>query len=79
MDEINEGVEESFKEMMTIRSIFKGSIGIRRSIIITTGIMVCQQFSGINIIFSYIELMFQATGSSISPTINSIIIGSIQV
>lgn len=64
--------EDSFLSIFKTRSSAKAFI---YSVALTT----FQQFSGINIIFTYMQSIFDSTGSYIAPEISSIIVASVQL
>ncbi|XP_045476359.1 facilitated trehalose transporter Tret1-like [Harmonia axyridis] len=66
------GKKTSFLKSLKSRSFRKG-------IIITTTLMIFQQFVGITFIQSYMELIFIASGSTMSSSGSAVIIGVIQV
>ncbi|KAL3273527.1 hypothetical protein HHI36_014966 [Cryptolaemus montrouzieri] len=71
-DVINEAkAKYSVKELFSSRSFIKG-------ITITTTLMYFQQFIGITILLSYLESIFTATGSSISPSSSTLIVAVVQ-
>lgn len=70
---------------MTIDEEHRGSIfsvikskGLIKAFFMATGLLVFQQFTGINLVFYYTQIIFQETGSLWSPEICSIAIGIVQ-
>lgn len=61
-----------------IKDLFK-SRACCKGLVITVGLMILQQFAGINAVNSYLQTIFDATGSGLSPEISSIIIGVVQL
>ncbi|XP_066151668.1 facilitated trehalose transporter Tret1-like [Euwallacea fornicatus] len=55
------------------------SRGTRKAFIIATGLLILQQFSGINAVTGFLENIVIATGSSIPPEIVTMAVGIIQV
>lgn len=53
--------------------------GTRKAFMISAGLLILQQFSGINAVTGFMENIFQATGSSIPPQVATTLVGSIQV
>ncbi|XP_017044285.1 facilitated trehalose transporter Tret1-2 homolog isoform X2 [Drosophila ficusphila] len=51
----------------------------RNGLVISVLLMVFQQFSGINAVIFYTDSIFQSAGSSLDPSICSIIVGVVQV
>ncbi|KAJ3645694.1 hypothetical protein Zmor_023334 [Zophobas morio] len=60
------------KELFSTRSLRKG-------LTITVGLILFQQFSGINAVLSYMQTIFSATQSGLPPEISTVIVGTIQV
>lgn len=60
-----------------VLDIFR-SKGLTKALLITVGLGVFQQFSGVCAVFFYAQPIFETAGSSLEPTICSIIIGSVQ-
>lgn len=77
MDQIEYGVEQAYRQKGSVKDILK-TVALRRGLRITCGLMFCQQFSGVNVVFAYMESVFIATGTSIPSNISSIIVGVIQ-
>lgn len=50
-----------------------------RALIVTLGLMAFQQLSAVNAIIFYSQPIFEAVGSSIDPTVSTIVIGGVQV
>ncbi|XP_056641900.1 facilitated trehalose transporter Tret1-2 homolog [Diorhabda sublineata] len=59
------------------RDIFK-SRNLTKALIITVGLVVFQQFSGVIAVFFYAQTIFEQAGSSLEPAVCSIIIGTVQ-
>ncbi|XP_069693151.1 facilitated trehalose transporter Tret1-like [Periplaneta americana] len=55
------------------------SRGTVRALIVSLGLMTFQQMSGVNAVIFYSGKIFEASGSSMSPTTASIVIGIVQV
>ncbi|KAJ8950727.1 hypothetical protein NQ314_007789 [Rhamnusium bicolor] len=55
------------------------SPGLRKGLTISLGLVILQQFSGINAVLAFMGPIFEATGSGISTYVSTIIIGTIQV
>ncbi|RZC32924.1 Sugar tr and/or MFS 1 domain containing protein, partial [Asbolus verrucosus] len=68
---LNQMTQGSFSDLFKTKGTSKAFI---YSITVTT----FQQFSGINVIFSYTQTIFDATGSDLPSEINSIIVASVQ-
>ncbi|XP_048508499.1 facilitated trehalose transporter Tret1-2 homolog [Athalia rosae] len=62
----------SFKDLLIVP-------GNRRALIIVLGLMVAQQFSGINAVLAYSGLIFEEAGSKLGSSVSVIIVGAVQV
>ncbi|KAJ3642656.1 hypothetical protein Zmor_025418 [Zophobas morio] len=62
----------------TFLGIFQTKASIK-AFIYSVALTTFQQFSGINVIFSYMQNIFDLTGSDIAPEICSIIVASVQL
>ncbi|XP_019874968.1 facilitated trehalose transporter Tret1-like [Aethina tumida] len=83
------GVEKELLKLVTnleiekenkasIKDLFK-SRACLRALIIVNGLMIIQQFSGINAVLGFMETIFSATGSSIPPEYSTIFVGIVQM
>ncbi|KAJ8932363.1 hypothetical protein NQ314_014730 [Rhamnusium bicolor] len=61
----------------SIFDIFR-SRGATKAFIVAVGLLIFQQFSGINAVLFYSQTIFKQTGASLEPAVCSIIIGSVQ-
>ncbi|XP_054258047.1 facilitated trehalose transporter Tret1-like [Macrosteles quadrilineatus] len=50
-----------------------------RALVVTLGLMAFQQLSAVNAVIFYSQPIFEAVGSSIDPTVSTIVIGGVQV
>jgi len=64
--------EVSFSDIFTRKAAFRG-------LIVSLGLMVFQQLSGVNAVIFYANSIFEDAGSTLDPAISTIIIGVIQV
>lgn len=71
-------VEDSQAAQGSLKDLFKLRY-LRRGLIISCMLMVVQQFSGITAVLGYMQTIFEATGSSISPEYSSMFVGITQV
>lgn len=71
-------VNASLQESGSLVDLFS-TAGNRKGLMIAAGLTAGQQLSGINVVLSYTQSIFLMTGSSISPTISSIIFAVIQL
>ncbi|XP_074027457.1 facilitated trehalose transporter Tret1-like [Leptinotarsa decemlineata] len=58
--------------------IFKDK-GMRKSLVISVGLLMSQQFSGINAVIAFLDPIFDASGTGIPTNLSTILIGFIQV
>ncbi|KAJ3645689.1 hypothetical protein Zmor_023330 [Zophobas morio] len=78
LEEMKKNVEISSSTSTNLKDSLK-SPTIIRGLYIGCGLMFFQQFSGITVIISYMQPIFDASGSTIPPEISTIIVGSIQL
>lgn len=64
--------EAHFMDLINSRAASKG-------LVVSLGLMIFQQLSGINAVIFYAEKIFEHTGSGMSPSIAPIIVGSVMV
>lgn len=79
--ELAEAQREAEEAAMRKSSIFDliRTTASRKALIASLGCMLFQQLSGINAVIFYTVTIFQASGSSISPDVASIIVAIVQV
>lgn len=75
---IKKNVEESFNNEEKFFDVLKIN-SQRRALFMTVFLAIVQEFTGIDVILSYLQSIFEATGGKISAENCSIIIGVIQV
>jgi sugar porter (SP) family MFS transporter len=78
LEEMKRNVEDSLSKNVTLRDSLK-SKAIRKGLLIGCGLMFFQQFSGITVIISYLQPIFEASGSSIKAEVAAMIVGAIQL
>jgi sugar porter (SP) family MFS transporter len=78
LEEMKRNVEKSLSLNVTLRSSLK-SKAIRKGLLIGCGLMFFQQCSGITVVVSYLQPIFEASGSSVQPEMAAIIVGAIQL
>ncbi|XP_972187.1 facilitated trehalose transporter Tret1 [Tribolium castaneum] len=76
--EITQRVFEERKIKTGLLDLFKFR-ALRRGLVVTLGIVILQQFAGINAVLSYLQTIFEASGSGQSPEMATIIIGVVQM
>lgn len=76
--QIRDGILAANANKGSISDIMKNK-ATSRALIITLGLMVFQQLSGINAVLFYAGKIFQESGSTLSPSLCAILIGIVQV
>ncbi|XP_067006760.2 facilitated trehalose transporter Tret1 isoform X2 [Anabrus simplex] len=71
-------VEEAAKNNASIKDLVS-SRATRKALTVCLGLMVFQQLSGINAVIFYTVDIFEAAGSTLAPSVATIIVGVIQV
>ncbi|CAH0564533.1 unnamed protein product [Brassicogethes aeneus] len=66
------GNRGSFKDIVKSKALIKG-------LVICNGLMVIQQFSGINAVLGFMEQIFISSGSSIPAEYSAILVGGVQM
>ncbi|CAB3365739.1 Hypothetical predicted protein [Cloeon dipterum] len=69
---------EATTQMEAFKSIFTEKAA-RKALLIGLGLMLFQQLSGINAVIFYTVSIFEAAGSTLSPSVSTIIVGIVQV
>ncbi|KAJ8946865.1 hypothetical protein NQ318_006775, partial [Aromia moschata] len=75
--DISRTVEETRSEKVGLRDLLQSDVVIR-CLLISVGLMVFQQFTGILAIVSYLQTIFEATNSSIPSEVSVMIVGLLQ-
>ncbi|CAH1376071.1 unnamed protein product, partial [Tenebrio molitor] len=78
LEEMKRNVEQSLLLNVTLIDSLK-SRAIRKGLLIGCGLMFFQQCSGVTVIVSYLQPIFEASGSSIKPEVAAITVGAIQL
>ncbi|XP_050436601.1 facilitated trehalose transporter Tret1-like isoform X2 [Adelges cooleyi] len=78
LGEIKRSIEETQRQKSSFGELFanKGNI---KAVIIACSMVGFQQLSGINVVLLFSETIFQKTGAQISPSICTIIVGSVML
>ncbi|KAL0125280.1 hypothetical protein PUN28_004423 [Cardiocondyla obscurior] len=77
-DEIQEILDEAFKNQVSISDLFKVKVNFK-ALLYTCAMVSFQQFTGINVVLFYMEKIFIAAGGGMSTAVSTIIIGVVQV
>ncbi|XP_011869616.1 PREDICTED: solute carrier family 2, facilitated glucose transporter member 8-like [Vollenhovia emeryi] len=77
-DEIQEILDDAFKNQVGISELFKVKVNFK-ALIYTCAMVSFQQFTGINIVLFYMQNIFIAAGGLVPTEIAPIIIGVVQV
>lgn len=78
LEEIRDTVEQALTNQGNFLDIFR-SRGLIKALTISLSLVLFQQFSGINVVLFYTQTIFEATGSTLSSALSSIIIGGAQL
>jgi sugar porter (SP) family MFS transporter len=78
LEEMKKNVEKSRLVNVNIRDSLNSKV-IRRGLLIGCGLMFFQQSSGITVMISYMQPIFDAAGSTLQPELSAIIVGAIQL
>lgn len=78
LQELEKDISESTQEKASIRDLVS-SRGTKKALVISLGLMVFQQLSGINAVIFYSVDIFDAAGSTLDPKVSAIIVGVVQV
>ncbi|XP_061393893.1 facilitated trehalose transporter Tret1-like [Musca vetustissima] len=77
LSEIEKFLEESKATQASMMDLFKLP-GNRKALLITTGLLVFQQLSGIDAVLFNSQSIFMNAGSSLDPAVATIIVGTVQ-
>jgi SP family facilitated glucose transporter-like MFS transporter 8 len=78
LQDLEQDISKSTQEEASIRDLVS-SVGTRKALIISLGLMIFQQLSGINAVIFYSVDIFYAAGSTLDPKVAAIIVGVVQV
>jgi SP family facilitated glucose transporter-like MFS transporter 8 len=78
LQDLEKDISKSTQEEASIRDLVS-SVGTRKALIISLGLMIFQQLSGINAVIFYSVDIFYAAGSTLDPKVAAIIVGVVQV
>ncbi|XP_021936732.1 facilitated trehalose transporter Tret1-like [Zootermopsis nevadensis] len=78
LQELEKDISESTQEKASIKDLVS-SRGTKKALVISLGLMVFQQLSGINAVIFYSVDIFDAAGSTLDPKVSAIIVGVVQV
>lgn len=76
--QIRDGILEANANKGKLSDFFN-DLATKRAMIISMGLMVFQQLSGINAVLFYAGKIFGETGGSMSPSVCAMLIGVVQV
>lgn len=75
---ITQEVQLSIQSKVSVRDLYT-SKPLKKGLIVCLGLMVLQQLSGITVVLSYMQSIFDAAGTSIPPEISTILVGTVQL
>ena len=78
MQDMEEDINKSTQEDVSIKDLISDP-GTRKALIISLGLMIFQQLSGVNAVIFYTVKIFEAAGSTLDPNIAAIIVGVVQI
>lgn len=78
LKELKEAVEEMTSTEVSYKDLFRTVAG-RKSLIISLGLMIFQQLSGINVVMFHSSAVFQSTGSVLTPISSAIVLAIVQI
>lgn len=73
-----EEIDEAARNKASIRDLISSKANIK-ALIVSLGLMIFQQLSGVNAVIFYASSIFEAAGSSLDSSICAIIVGVVQV
>ena len=78
LQDLEKDISESTQAKVSIRDLIS-SKGTRKALVVSLGLMIFQQLSGINAVIFYSVDIFDAAGSTLDPKVAAIIVGVVQV
>ncbi|XP_063228377.1 facilitated trehalose transporter Tret1-like isoform X2 [Bacillus rossius redtenbacheri] len=78
LQEMETSLEVSRQKKLSWKEAFS-TTAAKRALLISIGLMVLQQLSGVNAVIFYTSDIFKAAGSAMEPTVAAMIMGGIQV
>uniref|UniRef100_A0A8D8S3C8 Facilitated trehalose transporter Tret1 n=1 Tax=Cacopsylla melanoneura TaxID=428564 RepID=A0A8D8S3C8_9HEMI len=78
LDAIQKEIDAASRRKASFSDLFTSRAN-KRALVISLGLMVFQQFSGINAVIFYSKGIFEGAGSTLDPTLCAIIVGVVQV
>nr|CAD7579601.1 unnamed protein product [Timema californicum] len=78
LQELQLAVDEERKNQASLRDAFR-TLGAKKGLLVSAGLLVFQQLSGVNSATFYTTVIFKDAGSKMAPTQATIIIGTVQV
>lgn len=76
--QIRDDIKAANANKARLADLVKGR-ATRRALVISLGLMVFQQLSGINAVLFYAGTIFEESGSTLEPDVCAILIGAVQV
>lgn len=77
-DEMQATVDAAFRTQTTLADLFKVKANFK-ALLFTCALVSFQQLTGINVVLIYAEGIFKSTGTSLSTSLSTIILGVVQV
>ncbi|PSN36458.1 hypothetical protein C0J52_18340 [Blattella germanica] len=78
LQEIQDALDEAAAQKTSFRQAFSSKAS-KKALFIGFGLMIFQQLSGVNAVIFYTTKIFEAAGSTMEPSLCTIIVGTIQV
>ena len=78
MQDMENDINNSAEEKVSMKDLISDP-GTRKALIVSLGLMVFQQLSGVNAVIFYTVTIFEAAGSTLDPNVATIIVGVVQI